>query len=615
MPLITVAQPIDPLDPFASPAPFDLSEEDKNKSAEELVSDAEFLLIEERPLDARSKLLLALEKDPQSLEAHTMLAAYYLVHVGHYKLALKHVKQALHLFTQEKGKPPYSEMLTKQQHAHMLHLLSQTRLNLDNYEGALAALDEYASYDYYQTWYPGSRAWILMKLGKLDEAIGTARLGLLAGAEPGRTLNILGILLSMSGQRQASLQVFQKAIAHEYSLGERLGQPATPLNNSGEVYREIFEEDKAEKSWLKATSLPDGCEHVLPSLNLAILMIEQTKYQAASRAIDSFESCVAQFPLRNGEEHRALVHLARGRIALHTGFIDEAIEHFESARKRQQWFGKIGTSEGDLRVAVLTSLAQALRRKNNQEGFLHSLSTYRSFIRLRNRLYRAVKAHWLFRRATQILSEDLNAIEDVYVRNTDSMLEYPTLGQTLAYLPTATLENRIALERKDDRRGNASLYYDIYLADSYLAHGQESKALKLYNAIIRQARDPYDAALKLHASLQLMKNLSIQSKQYTTLAQSVFMQNRAALFSYGLKLPVNLSKPSETSPTELSDTAFFVDNSSQHEFIVSLSKTTNEYSLLFSSRSSIVPSLTVKGENFTDVLNKFTLEVFRQKIH
>jgi tetratricopeptide (TPR) repeat protein len=212
--------------------------------------------------------------------------------------------------------------------------LAETRLNLDNYQGALDVLNEFGKL-YFGAWYPASRAWVLMKLGKLDEAIRVARLGLLTEAEPGRTLNVLGILLSMTGKRQESLKVFNEAIMHELSMGSS-GQPATPLNNSGEVYREIFNEEKAEAMWLKATSMPDGCEHVLPSMNLAIMFIEQLRLTDAKKAIDAFESCITQFPLRNGEEHRALVHLARGRIALHSGDVHSAVQHLEAARERRQ---------------------------------------------------------------------------------------------------------------------------------------------------------------------------------------------------------------------------------------------------------------------------------------
>ena len=135
---------------------------------------------------------------------------------------------------------------------------------------------------------------------------------------------MLGILLSMHGDRDESLKIFRQAIAYELSEGN-LGQPATPLNNSGEVYKEIFSEDSAESSWLKATSMPDGCDHVLPSLNLSLLYFDELNLDGAKRAMDSFESCIAQYPLRNGEEHRALVSLARGRIALLSGNPDLAI--------------------------------------------------------------------------------------------------------------------------------------------------------------------------------------------------------------------------------------------------------------------------------------------------
>src|SRR3712207_9038468 len=49
-------------------------------------------------------------------------------------------------------------------------------------------------------------------------------------------------------------------------------------------------------------------------LNLTLLYIDQLKFDSAAATIDGFQRCIAQYPLRNGEEHSALVSLARGRI-------------------------------------------------------------------------------------------------------------------------------------------------------------------------------------------------------------------------------------------------------------------------------------------------------------
>jgi tetratricopeptide (TPR) repeat protein len=176
-------QILDPFDPFDIWGAEELtgSQDDSNKSADDLLREGTLLLETEHLLDARTKLLKALKKAPDDYRIHLMLSSYYLVHVGHYRLAMKYIKRAEELFEKKLGPPPYSRRDLQYQHGNILYYLSQIRLNLDNYQGALEALDRYSALGYYSEWYPGSRAWILMKLGKIKEAIGVARLGLLSG--------------------------------------------------------------------------------------------------------------------------------------------------------------------------------------------------------------------------------------------------------------------------------------------------------------------------------------------------------------------------------------------------------------------------------------------------
>ena len=88
----------DPLDPFDYFGSEELNAtDDKDKSAEELVRESLTLFQTEHLLDARTKLLKALQKDPENIRAHYFLAGYYLSSVGHYRLALKYAKRALEL--------------------------------------------------------------------------------------------------------------------------------------------------------------------------------------------------------------------------------------------------------------------------------------------------------------------------------------------------------------------------------------------------------------------------------------------------------------------------------------------------------------------------------------
>ncbi len=613
VPLGAHADVSDPFDPFdAYPDRTEAPTSDDEKTATELIDEAEVLLLQERPLDARTKLLKALAKDSKAYRAHINLANYYLNQVGHFRLALKYTRQALALFTDQNGAPPYFNRLTKYEHAQLYFLLAHVRLNLDDYTGALNALDEFQSFGYTAPWYADSRAWVLMKLGRLDEATRVARIGALDPASPGRTLNMLGILLSMQHEREASLEVFRQAIAHEFSLGS-LGSPATPLNNSGEVFKETFADDKAESAWLRATSLPDGCEHVLPALNLALLYIEQANFEGAKRAIDNFEGCVAQFPLRNGEEHRALVHLARGRIALHTGKVDRALEHLEAAAERRQWFGKIGTSEEDLRAAVLASLAQALNAKSNHLRFARYESFSERLESLRQRTVNTARSWWFARRARQTLAEDLTDFEDIYVRNTDSMLEYPTLGHLIRPIPTRMLDGRVQREERGDDRALASNFYDLWRAENYLEEGRTDSGWELLMGVISRTRPDFDKLLSIHARTVALQHLDPTSAQYRDFAAAIFTTARAYLRNNGLPLPVSI-RNAPSNVVGLFDGSAFFDTSEETPFTLEYDFTNGEHGFQFIDTRNFVGTVKVRGNDLIETMNKLMDEVFSEEL-
>lgn len=607
----------DPFDPFDI---GDLDESsaanDANKSAEELLGDAFFLLRSERPLDARTKLLKALQKDPLMYRTHYLLAGYYLVHVGHFRLAMKYITRAEELFEKKHGAPPYRDRLLQLEHGDILYYLSQIRLSLDNYQGALDVLDRYTSLGYSADWYPGARAWILMKLGRIQDAIKVARAGILAGAEPGRTLNMLGILLSMNGQPQEALEVFRKAIANEFSSGSE-GQPATPLNNSGEVYKEMFDDDKAESSFLRATSLPDGCEHVLPSLNLALLYIEQQKNEAALSVLDAFQHCVAQFPLRNNEEHAALVHLARGRVDLHTGNVDRAIRRFRTAMEGTQWFGKIGTNQNDLVVGATISLAQALRRKNNILR-AHLTGSWSDWVAQQREIAsNTIEAWWLMRRARQILTGELNDLEDLSIRNTDSLIEYATLGETLQGLSRAALDARLEDENKRDTRAQAQLFYDMYRAESLLGGWNSREALALLDKVIERARPRYDDLLRAHATLLRLQTLEESSARYRDLAYTIFYTNPSELRNYGLPLPVKIVG-SSVMRSMITSGPFVHASSAAGGVACTITAlqdpTSSSITLRFTCPDNTSKNKVVEDSDPSEVVNKLSEALFREEI-
>ena len=613
------AEIADPLDPFDTGLDQDSdSKEDESKTSDELIREASFLLDgdDASPLDARSKLILALRKDPKAYRAHLFLAGYYLNNVGHFRLALSYVKRAEDLFVEQRGQPPYKDVRFQFEHQNILYYLAHARLNLDNYPGALEVLDNFTKLGYYDDWYPGTRAWILMKLGKVPEAIKVAQIGysVLSGdGEKGQILNMLGILLSMNHERANAIEIFKNAVSREYMLGSK-GQPATPLNNMGEVYREIFDEDQAEVAFLKATSQRDGCQHVLPALNLASLYLDQLNILGAKKAIDNFESCIAQFPQKNGEEHRALVNLIRGRIDLYSGRADGAISHFESALERKQWFGKIGTSEGDLRAAALMSIAQAFTFRANQvkttpvHGFTNYINNKIDALEFK------LRAWWAMRRARQTLIEDLSNFEDLYIRSTDSMLEYPTLGTVSAGLPLKQFKSVITeLQTTDNRRG-AQVYYLAYLAENLLAHDHFGEANEILQKVMWGVRPKFDESLKLRTVLLRLPLYAERSVDYRQLAQVAFSLNRPALRNQGFRLPVNFVINEAAILDEFESTPFLLDNTQKLPYLIKADHNADAYVLQFSSETGVIGNIRVRSSDLGEAVRKLIDEVFVQSL-
>jgi tetratricopeptide (TPR) repeat protein len=583
---------------------------DELKTADQLIGEADFLLDDQRLLDARTKLMRALKKEPKNYRAHMMLSGYYLVHVGHFRLSLRYVREAERLFLEKNGPPPYIDARALAEHGQILYLISQARLNLDDYQGALDSLDDFERLHYQAQWYPGTRAWILMKLGKIEDAIRIARAGVIGGAEPGRTLNMLGILLSMHGEREESLSIFREAIAWELSQGSN-GQPATPLNNSGEVYKELFMDEKAESNWLRAMGMPDGCEHILPTLNVSLLYFDQMNLDGAKKAFDSFESCVAQYPLRNGEEHKALLAFGRGRILLLSGRAEASLEQFEQSNKDRQWFGKIGTSEQDLSAAILQSMSQAHYAIANRLRLTIVDSIWDSFFNVQEEYFHQMLGWWYERKARRLLIEELKELEDISIRNTDSLLEYPTLGTVLRGLSTVSLKTRIELEHKTDSRKVARNFYEGYLGENLLFHGNETQGLALIQNAITNARSHFDDLFKAHLQALLLTRLSPDSASYDQIIQELFTLNRVLLRDRGLALPVKISGSLGSNELTLLRQAGIIP-SQNSQASVEITFTRHQDSILAEVKAPLASGgvMQLKGERFSDLVNRLNENLF-----
>lgn len=520
---------------------------DSEKDAETLLIEAIGLLREGKSIDARSKLEYALKKDPNDHRAYLFLGQYYLSDVGHFKLAYSYLKKARSLF--EKNTPTYSaeyDLGFQNQHALLLYLESEAALNLDFYDESLRLLNEYEK-NYQSEWFAGQKAWVLMKLKRNNEAIQVAKKGLVEGADPKRTWNILGILLSLNNERELSLQAFQKAIAYELSMGG-IPQVATHLNNSGEVYRELFKDAYAESAWLKALTLSDGCEHILPSVNLSILYTDQLRLFQAEQVLSDFQACYSQKPERKDSEHRTILALARAKIKLLSNQIQEAHTLATIAADDQQWFGKIGTNENDVKFAAWLVLAQIEHMKAQSLRDSASDSIQQSIQNLFQRIAAQSLSWWLHRKAKMYAVRELEDFEDLFIRHTDTMITYPLLGSLLEQFTYSSLKKRLDRMRAEDTREGAKRYYDFFEARKLISDGYMTQGRDIITQIL--------PSLPEHERLLKTEMLSVLVKSYIEEAyffsknhaiqthskeiEEIFSLNPSRLRYYDIPLPVSI---------------------------------------------------------------------------
>ena len=459
---------------------------------ERLLSEAQELFSQGRSIDARAILQKALQESPLDYRPSMELGWYYLVDVGHFRLAHRYIKNALSLFETKHGNEDValaekSEDPKWNTHARLLLLLSETQLNLDDYRSSLQTLERFEK----SYWDPGlssSKAWVLMKLKRIDEAVKVAQQGLMQGAAPGRTLNVLGILVSLNRSPDAALSAFYQAIQIYAAMGQR-SYISTPLNNAGEVYREMFQDEMSEAMLLKAISLPGGCEHILSSVNTTLLYIDQLRLLGAQRILTDFQACFSQNGVRSDTEHRGLLSMFSGRIAFRMGEIDNSLQFLDSALNSSQWFGKIGTDPNDYLFAALSTHALALKGKA-------AVLSDKKTVGIASRLalsYQIAKtrflSYWEMKRARSFALTELSDFEDLYIRHTDSMIQYPSLHYLLSGYAPSALEKRLSRLIEDDIRDNADKHYFLYLAANALAFGKKEKAIEILENLLPRWRE------------------------------------------------------------------------------------------------------------------------------
>ena len=200
----------------------------------------------------------------------------------------------------------------------------------------------------------------------------------------------------------------------------------------------------------------------------------------------------------------------RGRIAFYRGDTAKAIEHFNAAEQRQQWFGKIGTDVEDLQAGLYQNYAAAVAAESYKRRN-RAAQSWREKLQLTlTQLPARLQSWWYLRKAKLVLTEDLDDFSDAFLRSTDSLLDYPNLGVIFASLPGQLARKHAQQLITSDKRQSAILYYRAFTAESILENPlnrffNKEAAVKTLQKVISDERSEFDDALKARAVALLLK--------------------------------------------------------------------------------------------------------------
>ena len=190
------------------------------------------------------------------------------------------------------------------------------------------------------------------------------------------------------------------------------------------------------------------------------------------------------------------------------------------------------------------------------------------------------------------------------------MLEYSTLGELLSGYSLSTLHKRIDQELEDDQRGAAKPYYYGYLAEAYLNSWNKARGRELLDRALLALRPKYDLGLKLHLGALKLAQLEEGSVAYKELASQIYSKAPAMLRNYGLSLPVNYSGLSSVVRSEISQSAFLLDNTSPLAYSIEQSQEGNEVILTFSAQKGLIRNVRVSGQHLPKAIDTLTDKVF-----
>jgi hypothetical protein len=159
-----------------------------------------------------------------------------------------------------------------------------------------------------------------------------------------------------------------------------------------------------------------------------------------------------------------------------------------------------------------------------------------------------IRAWWNERPARELTVDELENFEDLYIRNTDAMLEYGTLGTFAASFPRTSIERKLDRMEQTDSRPDAHTHYSLYRAEALLKAGRAQEANQLLASLKWREIDRLAQAQALAVQIKAQQSSFTwlsrpdekQKRELAELKERLFSLLPSHLRYAGAPLPVKL---------------------------------------------------------------------------
>lgn len=335
-------------------------------------TEASQAILAQRYSDARTLAESMLAEDPASFEAHAVLGQAHLWGEEDLGLAQQHFQKAQ---AQVEGR--FTDLASKDAprrlHQQVLNGLRQVAFLREDYPGSLAILDRY------ETLYeprPGPRAWLLLKLGRFNEAeavVVAAQTGLMEYDPAAPSLwDTLGQIAYEQSDLATATEMYERAATVEI---ETAPEPdPVYLTNLGEALRDGGDFAQAEERFEEALDWPHPGSYAEPNKRLAYLYAGAGRFEEAFSRLESAISWraelrpqvvahtrashlagVSEVFLAFGDARRARLAIERSllfpyRLAMNSGSTDVLL-----AKRYLLYAGALGLEAEQIQEALSTA--------------------------------------------------------------------------------------------------------------------------------------------------------------------------------------------------------------------------------------------------------------------